>query len=52
MGVIAPSHFTFVTASRYSEPEKITMPRKKESHGPLGTGFCRASQNSMMVWMK
>ena len=28
-GVMAPSQCIFVTASRYNEPEKITIPEKK-----------------------
>src|SRR5262245_40260716 len=32
IGVIAPNHRTFVTANRYSEPEKITMPIRKQIH--------------------
>ena len=51
-GVIAPSQSTFVTASKYNEPEKITMPAKKLHQGTAGKVFRSASTNSITAWMK
>ena len=39
MGAMAPSHFTMVTASKYSEPEKITMPARKPHQAGAANGF-------------
>ena len=48
-GVIAPSQSTSVTANKYSEPEKITIPTRKLHQGIAGKGFRSASTNNITV---
>ena len=51
-GVMAPSQCIFVTASKYNEPEKITIPEKKHHQGPAFSGWRCANTNNTTVWMK
>src|ERR1017187_8198943 len=46
-GGMAPSECIFVTASRYNEPEKITIPEKKHHQGPPFSGWRCANTNNI-----
>ena len=48
-GVMAPSQCIFVTASRYNDPEKITIPEKKHHQGPAFNGCRCANTNNITV---
>jgi len=51
-GVMAPSHFTSVTANKYSEPEKMMMPARKHHQATAGKTYRSARTNNITAWMK
>lgn len=51
-GVMKPSHFQWVMAIEYNEPENKMIPANNASHGPEQNSRRCGKTNKITVWMK